>query len=394
MSAKRQIKWATVLAVSMLLASVFLHVRWDAVEDFLKNAYYLAYLPSLDQDASYGVLLLFGLLTSLHCVGMCGGLILTQTLNAAQDSPAGQESPTGSLREGSIDKKPLLYAGFYNIGRIFSYTLVGALAGGLGQVLTFSGRFTGVVPLVGGAFMILLGLSLLGNFPFLRKFSLPMPKWLAKLLYKGALKGKSPFLVGSLTSLMPCGPLQIVQVYAISTKSVLIGALSMLVFVLGTVPALFLFGAFSGLFSKKFSHLVTRGSAVVVCVMGLLMIGRGLALSGVQWPMAALTEEDSGDFVTAVVTGDFQRQRLTTEFEAYSYPPIQVKAGIPVEWTILVTEGNYNSCNNAIELPSFGLKADLDVGKTVVTFTPDKEGDFVYTCWMGMIKSTVRVTAK
>ncbi|MDR2180604.1 MAG: sulfite exporter TauE/SafE family protein [Synergistaceae bacterium] len=360
-----------------------MYFYWSEVEVFLKNAYYLAYLPSLDQDVGYGILLLFGFLTSLHCVGMCGGLILTQTLNSA-----GEHKDRG---EGSTDKTHLFYPGIYNAGRIFSYTLVGALAGGLGQTLTFSGRLTGAVPLIGGVFMLLLGINLLGISPFLRKISLPMPKWLAKLLYKGTLKGKNPFLIGSLTSLMPCGPLQIVQVYAISTKSVLVGAASMLTFVLGTVPALYLFGAFGGLFGKRFSHLVTKGSAVVVCIMGFLMVGRGLALSGVQWPMAALTE-DSGDFITSVMVGD--SQCLTTEFEAYSYPPIWVKAGIPVVWTILVTEENYNSCNNSIELPAFGLKTDLDMGKTVVTFTPDKEGDFVYTCWMGMITSTIRVTAK
>ncbi|MDR2137280.1 MAG: sulfite exporter TauE/SafE family protein [Synergistaceae bacterium] len=375
-------KWGIIaaLAISILLGAGVLYSRGDDVGYFLKKASFLGSLSFLEQDASYGVLALFGLLTSLHCVAMCGGLILTQTLSGAGKGE--------NRRDGSSDKTPLFYAGLYNAGRVISYTLAGALAGGLGRVLTFSGRFTGVIPILGGAFMVLLGVNSAGIFPFLRKLSFPLPKGFAKFLYKGVLKGKSPLLVGLLTVLMPCGPLQIAQIYAISTKSVLIGALSMFAFALGTVPALFLFGVFSETFGKKFSHIVTKVGAVVVCLMGLTMIGRGLALSGIPLPTATLTR-DSDDFAASVVVGDFQR--LTTEFGAYRYTPIQLKAGVPVVWTILVREENYNSCNNAIELPAFGLKAKLNAGETIVKFTPDREGDFVYTCWMGMIKSTIRV---
>lgn len=370
---------AGVLAVLAVLSAV-LHFTGTDLPKLLKNAYYLSYLPSLGPNTGYGILLLFGLFASIHCVGMCGGLILTQTVRGDDQAEGGTSGKKAGL--------PLLSAGFYNIGRILSYTLVGALVGGLGQVLTLVGFLKGLIPILGGVFMLLMAINLLGIFPVLRRLTLPLPKSLAKWLYRGAGKG-NPFLLGLLTGLMPCGPMQIVQVYALSTKSVAVGALSMLVFALGTTPALFAFGALGGLLSKRFSHAVTKASAVVVACMGVIMIGRGLALTGVLMPEIA-QRTDSG-FAVAAVEGNMQR--VETSIDSGSYPPIQVRAGIPVEWTIHADEEHYNDCNNAIEIPAYGLKADLKIGKTLVKFTPEQEGEFVYTCWMGMIKSRIRVTA-
>jgi sulfite exporter TauE/SafE len=363
------IKYGWVFAVAAVSAAAAFAVFYPKGLKSLKNLYYLGSLPSLEHGAGYGILFMFGLLASVHCVGMCGGLMLTQVLRKSMGSP-------------------LLNAGLYNAGRVVSYTLTGMLAGGLGEALSLPGSLRGLIPLIGGVFMMLMAVNLLEIFPLLRNFSLPIPRNLAKRLYRSAESNGRPFLVGLLTGLMPCGPLQIAQVYALSSKNASAGALSMFLFAIGTTPALFAFGAFSGMMSRKFSRGMTKVSAVVVGVMGLLMVWRGLALSGILLPMAVATE-DSGNFIVAVRDGDFQR--LTTEFEAYSYPAIQFKSGIPVEWTILVNEEDYNSCNNSIEVPAFGLKADLNVGETIIKFTPDKEGDFIYTCWMGMITSTIRV---
>jgi sulfite exporter TauE/SafE len=338
----------------------------------------MEFLSSLERGAGYGILLLFGLLASIHCVGMCGGLILTQTLRAD---------------DGRKIKNLLFGASLYNAGRVFSYTLTGVLTGGAGQVLNFSGAFKGIIPMAGGAFMLLMAVNLLGDFSMLRKLLLPMPKNLAKCLYKGAgERGKSygresrSLWVGLLTGLMPCGPLQIAQVYAFSSRSAFIGALSMFVFAIGTTPALFLFGVFGGMLGTRFSRGMTKVSAVVVGLMGLLMLERGLALSGVALPVSA---KNSGGFAAAIMDNNIQR--LRTEISAYAYPSIQVTAGIPVEWTIVLAEENCNTCNNAIELPAYNQSVKLSVGENLVKFTPLEEGEFLYTCWMGMIKSKIFV---
>ena len=85
-----------------------------------------------------------------------------------------------------------------------------------------------------------------------------------------------------MNGLMPCGPLQAMQLYALGTGSFLAGALSMFIFSLGTVPLMFGLGALSSLLSSKFTSRMMKVSAALVLLLGLVMVNRGLALSGVN----------------------------------------------------------------------------------------------------------------
>ena len=129
--------------------------------------------------------------------------------------------------------------------------------------------------------MLVMALNMLGVFRALRKLSPRLPgRPRASLI--GRLKSGSSFVIGLLNGLMPCGPLQAMQLYALSTGSVLRGVLSMLAFSLGTVPLMFSFGLISGGLNRKYSHVMLTVSALLVFVMGLNMMGNGLALSGVS----------------------------------------------------------------------------------------------------------------
>lgn len=151
---------------------------------------------------SYGLFFVTGLLTSVHCVAMCGGINLSQSL-------------PGRGRWSAL---------LYNAGRVASYTLIGALLGAAGYLLGGGSLavlplLQGAVKLLAGAFILLAGINLLGLFPALRSLRLPLPK----------LRGSSrlPFVIGLLNGLMPCGPLQAMQLAALGTGSPLNGALSM-----------------------------------------------------------------------------------------------------------------------------------------------------------------------
>jgi copper chaperone CopZ len=74
-----------------------------------------------------------------------------------------------------------------------------------------------------------------------------------------------------------------------------------------------------------------------------------------------------------------------------SYQAIMVQKDIPVRWIIQVDEQNLNECNKAITIPYFGIDKKLSVGQNIVEFIPHETGEFVYTCWMGMIKSKIIV---
>ena len=292
----------------------------------------------------------------------------------------------------------------YNSGRIIAYTAVGAIVGGIGSLVSLPGVWKGIVPVFGGLFMIIMGINLLGIFPALRRLNISMPYFAARKIRKE--NTYSPFFIGLLTGLMPCGPLQIVQLYALGTGSALQGALSMFIFSLGTVPTLFLLGAANSFISRKYTKKLLKVSAILVIILGFIMLGRGIALSGINMPGTAMKGIDatgnnaaaSNSSTMAPVAGDVAIAQLdgavqvvTTSITEDSYPPIMVQIGVPVKWTIKATEETFNNCNKAIDIPAYRIEQDLRVGDTLVEFTPTKTGTVPYSCWMGMIKSKIFV---
>lgn len=90
-----------------------------------------------------------------------------------------------------------------------------------------------------------------------------------------------PLLIGILNGFMPCGPLQAMQLYALGTGGFIQGALSMFAFSIGTVPLMLTFGTVSTFITKRFSKYMVRASAVLIVALSIVMITRGLSLSGI-----------------------------------------------------------------------------------------------------------------
>jgi hypothetical protein len=245
-----------------------------------------------------------------------------------------------------------------------------------------------------------MGINMLNIFPWLRKLNPHMPKVFAKQIHSQK-KNKGPFIVGLLNGLMPCGPLQAMQIYALGTGSFLAGAISMFLFSLGTVPLMFAFGALGSLLSSKFTKNMVKASAVLVVVLGVVMLNRGLAFTGFTFnSLIPRTNVEAGtntddtktvDENTATVDADNGVQKITTTLQSGSYTPITVEAGTPVEWTIVAEAGSLNGCNYAIIIPEYGIQQELQEGETVIKFTPSETGSFGYSCWMGMIRSSITV---
>lgn len=241
----------------------------------------------------------------------------------------------------------------------------------------------GAVALFAGVFMVIMGLNMLHLFPWLRRFGLKMPKF----LFKG-LRGKSnsPLYVGLLNGLMPCGPLQSMQLFALSTEDPIKGALSMLAFSLGTTPLMFTFGAMSTYLSKKFTEKLMIFSSILVILLGLGMLNTGFAMSGL---MGFGVEKSVTDSFEPVVEDGVQI--IKVEVSSNSYEAFTVKRGIPVEVNFHVEEENLNGCNNAILIPEYNLQIALSPGDNIVKFTPSRTGTIPYSCWMGMIRSSITV---
>ncbi|NPV92811.1 MAG: heavy metal transporter [Firmicutes bacterium] len=338
-----------------------------AVYLIIKNTIGFNFIPQIDQSMGWGLLFLAGLLTSLHCVAMCGGIVISQTTQTDGNEKSGIG---GQLWPGLQ----------YNLGRVMSYTLIGGLAGALGSTISFSGTARGAVAIVSGVLMFILGLNMLGIFRWTRRLPIRLPGWLGVKLSRLSI-GRRPFYIGLLNGLMPCGPLQAMQLYALGAGSFLAGAGSMLAFALGTVPLLFTFGALNSLLSARFTRGMLKASAVLVSVLGLVMLSRGLALSGVDFrPQTALTA------ASAAQSSEIQDgvQVVRTEVDQYYTPSVQVlQKGVPVRW--IINAKSLNGCNNPITIPKLNITKKLVLGENVVEFTPEESGSLVYSCWMGMI---------
>ncbi len=362
---KTRVKAGRMVGIGIIILASYLVIN---------NTIGLSFIPEINQSMGLGLLFMVGMLTSLHCVAMCGGINLSVCMQYKTEEDG---SKLAKL-------KPSL---LYNLGRVISYTLLGGLVGALGSVVSFSGTAKGIVSVLSGLFMIIMGLNMLNIFPWLRNLNPRLPKFLGRKVHSNADK-KGPLIVGLLNGLMPCGPLQAMQLYALGTGSFLYGALSMFLFSLGTVPLMFGFGVVSSILSGKFTHRMMKISAVLVMILGMVMFNRGLNLSGLGFvPSSASTGDGS---IARIENGV---QYVSTELEPGGYSPIVVQKGIPVKWTIKVEKGDLNGCNNPITIPQYNKQAKLAIGDNIIEFIPEKEGDIIYTCWMGMISSRIRVVS-
>lgn len=371
-TSEKQDKLIKVLGIALSILALYQVMKYFG----LTNLFYM--FPEAQESMGYSLLFMIGMLTSVHCIAMCGGINLSQCI--------GQP-----VREEQIEKKrfwstfrPSL---LYNLGRVISYTVIGGIVGAMGSVVSFSGRSKGLVQLIAGVFMIIMGINMLGIFPGLRRFNLSMPRIFRSKL-TGIKKVNSPFYVGLINGLMPCGPLQAMQLYSLSTGSFFKGALAMFIFSLGTVPLMFGLGALSSILSKTFTEKMMSVGAVLVVILGLSMLTSGLSLAGIN--VAASIDQSA----SARVRVENGVQVVETYLEPGQYPNIEVQAGMPVKWMIRVEKGSLNGCNNRIFIPYFEIEKKFELGENIIEFMPTEEGTFSYSCWMGMIRGSITVKAQ
>ncbi|MDR2528435.1 MAG: sulfite exporter TauE/SafE family protein [Synergistaceae bacterium] len=391
--------------LTLLWVSVALYELYALFDRFqLFDVFYN--FPEAEAGMGYGMLFVVGLLTSVHCLAMCGGINLSQSLGGKPlfgkplfDKP--RRSALSSmpralveyLGENAAARLAVVRSGFlYNAGRVVSYTFVGGLVGLLGAVVSPSENLRGFIQLAAGAFMALMGLNMLNLLPWLRRFTPHMPSSLGDKIHNG--KNNGPLFVGLLNGFMPCGPLQAMQLYALSTGSLLKGALSMFVFSAGTLPLMFGLSALSSILGKKFTRGMMMAGAVMVIVLGVGMFGNGMSLTGFS---EGFEFASSGVVSVTAQAKPAQTERgvvqlVRTELKSGRYDPIKVQAGVLVRWTIHAEPGTINGCNNKIVIPEYGrLQKKLVLGDNIVEFTPTRTGTFTYTCWMGMIRGKITV---
>ncbi len=221
------------------------------------------------------------LLGSLHCAGMCGAFATIACMPGPL-TPLNTKSATLTLNARPINPASTLgLAAAYNAGRLVTYASLGALAGGLGRALDIGAELSGFAPVAAaaaGALLTTIGLVLL-----LRILGVPIPhvrpgpRWIARVTSLHALaQALSPrsraLFVGLLTPMLPCGWLYAFVVTSAGAGSAALGAATMAVFWLGTLPVMAAMAAGMRRVTGAMASKLPLASALALIVVGLATV--------------------------------------------------------------------------------------------------------------------------
>jgi protein-disulfide isomerase/sulfite exporter TauE/SafE len=340
----------------------------------------------LSTTMSYGLVFVIGLVASVSsCIAVTGGLLVA--VAAKYNEATTKLSPMRRM-------KPLIY---FNAGRVLSYTLFGGAVGALGSALTLSPGINGLLTILASVVMVLLGLQMLKLLPALTRFLPTMPKAFGHYIHDLAERDANggAFVLGAVTFFLPCGFTQALQLYVLAQGSFTVGALTMLAFALGTLPALLSLSAMSSFLTGGFQRRFLTFAGAVVVVLGLFNIQSGLTLTATaQGPTtsnATISEVASGAALQTVPVVD-GKQIVEMKIVGYQYEPHQfnVVQGIPVEWRVDASLAQ--GCGRILLAPGAGVRKLLSYGTTVISFTPQQTGDIRFNCAMGMMTPGSKIT--
>ncbi len=222
-------------------------------------------------NVSYGTAFLIGLIASVSsCLAIVGGLVLSLSASSA--------------REGGTWRTLALF----HAGRLGGFFILGGVVGLIGNSLhlglTANIILSGIVALV----MLVLGINLLDVFHFTKRLQLTLPARFSRHLVQGSKRDHylAPLLIGIGTFFLPCGFTQSMQLYALSTGNFMQGALTMLVFALGTFPmlALLSFGSLN-IAHKPWKGIFFKSAGLIVIALALLNLANALATAGIINPL-------------------------------------------------------------------------------------------------------------
>ncbi|MBT7002479.1 MAG: sulfite exporter TauE/SafE family protein, partial [Candidatus Thioglobus sp.] len=211
---------------------------------------------------------LMGLLGGVHCLSMCGGVVGMLTASLPEQ-----------VRSDS--KQISLYHFNYNLGRILSYILLGAIFGLIGELLSNMLQmsvFDKVLRIFSGVLMIMVGFYIANWYMGIQALEKIGAKLWAVLQpitkrFLPVKNLKSAFLVGLFWGGIPCGLVYGALSFAIVSGSAVQGGMIMLAFGLGTLPSLLLMAGFSLKLSEAIKRpIVRKFSGALIIILGVLAL--------------------------------------------------------------------------------------------------------------------------
>lgn len=213
-----------------------------------------------------GAVFTASLLGSLHCTGMCGAFI---AFAVAGDDPATATTAKWKLNAA------------YNVGRLVTYSLLGAIAGGVGSAVDLGGDAVGIrdgAAVLAGLVMVLFGAVTVLRLGGVRIARMPLPPGLDRMVTAGhrAAMGMTPIhraaVIGLLTTLLPCGWLYAFAISAAGTADPVLGAVTMAVFWAGTLPVMASLGAGIQKLAGPLRQKVPLATAMLLVCVGLYTV--------------------------------------------------------------------------------------------------------------------------
>ncbi len=206
--------------------------------------------------------LILGLVTNLHCVGMCGPLAL-----------ALPDSSTSTMQK--IGGRAL-----YNIGRVTTYSALGVVVGFLGAGIDLTG-FQEWVSIVSGAAMVVFALHLLFGFALFPALDGAISKRVRSPLQRLFRSKSMPALygIGILNGLLPCGMVYIALALALNSTTVVEGVFTMAAFGVGTIPAMFAMSMASTTLPTTWRSKLNKLIPIATLLIGSVLVMRGMALN-------------------------------------------------------------------------------------------------------------------
>lgn len=226
-----------------------------------------------------------GLFSTIHCLSMCGGIIGTLTMSLPE-----------AVRNNTL--RLLSYTSIFNMGRLLSYTLAGAIAGAFGQTVMeyISPHYAHLwLQILATLIMVGIGIHLAGWFPrfnAIEKLGAPLWKRLEPIGHRllPVQRPSQAFLFGLIWGWLPCGLVYAALIWSTSSGDATHGALFMLAFGTGTLLPVMTAGMLTG-WMFKLSHTPHIRPIVGSLIIILALLSLGMTLQGIT---TTYTHTDGG----------------------------------------------------------------------------------------------------
>ncbi len=352
-------QWLYAFLIVLGLYLVYRYLRWIGLLDGLKID-----ANTINQGSAFFI----GVVASMSsCLVVVGAVVLS--------FGAKYKSQNSSFLAQS---KPHL---LFHLGRLITFALGGGILGLVGSWFSLSGSWFTYLTIIVALILLSLALNILDLMPSLTKFGFHLPK--SSLKFWEKLKNSNhqlaPLLLGFVTFFLPCGFTQSMQIFALAQANFSLGAMTLFLFALGTMPVLFILGLSSTKIKNLKNIVLEKALGLIILLFALYTLLAGLSHYGLGLPFFYKNRNQA-----IVYQDNIQTISMAVTYQGFEPNVFRLKKDVPVKW--LIDGQKISGCTNQIIVPDLNIKKDLVAGENIIEFTPTKAGKINFSCWMGMVR--------